>query len=300
MSPAPITLDERVADVLARDEGLIDVFERASPAFSRLRNPALRKVMTRLVTVGQAARVAGVDAQQLLSALNRAVGARDDEDPGPEADAPESTGAVKANSTNQATTMSSDPNTTPSTTPPPGFPPELVVELDVREDLRQGREPFSRIMAAKREVPEGGALKLRAIFEPAPLYAVLAKQGFAHHAEQVGPEDWVVWFWSEEVDADTVRAREPAGDAAATGEAGAPGTGSGVVVLDVRGLEPPEPMVRTLAALESLPPGDTLVQINVREPRFLLPQLEERGFVYEIREQAEDLVRVFIRHGETE
>ncbi len=56
-------------------------------------------------------------------------------------------------------------------------------------------------------------------------------------------------------------------------------------------------MVRTLAALEELPRDHTLVQINVRTPRFLLPQLEERGFEYEVREQAQDLVRVFIRHS---
>ena len=56
-------------------------------------------------------------------------------------------------------------------------------------------------------------------------------------------------------------------------------------------------VVRTLAALEELPPGGTLVQLNVRVPQFLLPRLEERGFTYEIREQAPDLVRVFIRRG---
>lgn len=68
-----------------------------------------------------------------------------------------------------------------------------------------------------------------------------------------------------------------------------------VVVLDVRGLEPPEPMVRTLAALEALPADGTLVQVNVRVPQLLLPHLEQRGFTYEVREQEPDLVRVFIR-----
>ena len=70
---------------------------------------------------------------------------------------------------------------------------------------------------------------------------------------------------------------------------------SGMVVLDVRGLEPPEPMMRTLTALERLPEGSTLLQINVRTPQFLLPILEERGFRYEIREQEPGLVRLFIR-----
>ena len=68
------------------------------------------------------------------------------------------------------------------------------------------------------------------------------------------------------------------------------------LVLDVRGLEPPEPMVRTLEALAAMPRGKTLVQLNVRVPQFLLPKLEERGFSCEIREQSKDLVRLFIRH----
>ncbi len=68
-----------------------------------------------------------------------------------------------------------------------------------------------------------------------------------------------------------------------------------MVVLDVRGLEPPEPMVRTLEALERLPEGGTLVQLNVREPQFLFPQLEARGFAYEVRRQGDDVVRVVIR-----
>ena len=71
-----------------------------------------------------------------------------------------------------------------------------------------------------------------------------------------------------------------------------------VVVLDVRGLEPPEPLVKTLEALVVLPRGKTLVQLNVRVPRLLLPKLEERGFVYEIDAQPPDLIRVLIRRRE--
>ncbi len=174
-----------------------------------------------------------------------------------------------------------------------GLPRDRIVELDVREDLREGREPFARIMAARGQVPEGGALMLRAIFEPAPLYAVLGKQGWSHWTDQRGEEDWVVWFYRD--DASSGDAAPAQGGAEEALEDGEP---EGAVVLDVRGMEPPEPMVRTLTALESLSRGETLVQINVREPRFLLPQLEERGFVYEVREQSEDMVRVFIRHAE--
>ncbi len=168
--------------------------------------------------------------------------------------------------------------------------PDALVELDVREDLRNGREPFGLIMAARQRVPEGGALAVRAIFEPVPLYQVMGKQGFAHYTEQLGDEDWRVWFYPPTPAPATA---VPTAAAAASPDGA---RDPGVVVLDVREMEPPEPMTVTLEALESLPPGGTLVQVNVRVPQFLLPLLEERGFSYEVRQQAPDLVRVFIRH----
>lgn len=186
-------------------------------------------------------------------------------------------------------------NTTAPSAPRPAalaaIPPEKLVEIDVREDLRNGREPFSLIMAARQRVPEGGALSVRAIFEPAPLYNVMGTQGFDHYTEQLGDEDWRVWFFPPTQAAPTLTAA-----AAAAGPPADETTDPGVVVLDVRELEPPEPMVLTLEALEALPAGGTLLQVNVRVPQFLLPLLEERGFSYEVRQQAPDLVRVFIRH----
>lgn len=140
-----------------------------------------------------------------------------------------------------------------------------VIEADVREELRAGQEPFARIMAARREVPDDGALVVRAIFEPVPLYAVMAKQGFAHHTERLADDDWRVWFYPD------------------------------VAVLDVREMEPPEPLAHTLAALDALPDGRSLVQVNVRVPQFLLPKLGERGCTYEVRQVAPDRVHLVIR-----
>ncbi|HKJ02887.1 MAG TPA: DUF2249 domain-containing protein [Longimicrobiales bacterium] len=178
------------------------------------------------------------------------------------------------------------------------IPEEMVVEVDVREDLRSGQEPFARIMAARGRVSEGGALAVRAIFEPVPLYRVLGSQGFLHHTEELGDEDWRVWFYRP--------SREEVAPAPSPGDEDdrrgthRPDTVEGdgdVVVLDVRGLEPPEPMVRTLAALEDLPEHATLLHLNVRVPQLLLPLLEERGCSYEVREQEPELVRVFIRRA---
>ena len=54
--------------------------------------------------------------------------------------------------------------------------PERIVDLDVRPALRAGQEPFSAIVAARKQLPVNGVLRLRAIFEPVPLYGVLARQ----------------------------------------------------------------------------------------------------------------------------
>jgi len=271
-----IRADDRVEAVLARDEALCEVFVSVSPAFAMLRDPATRKTMARLVTIEQAARVAGVDTSVLLEHLNAAL-------------------AGKAPSEN-VPSQASRPHVAPAPVEaaPKGLletDPSLIVDLDVRDDLRAGREPFRQIFQAAAGLQPGQILRLRAIFEPAPLYTVLGKQGLSHYTECLAADDWRVWFY-----------RDAGATASHVAEASAsPGGASAerdddVVILDVRGLEPPEPMVLTLEALEKLPRGKTLIQINVRVPQFLLPKLAERGFIWEVREQSADLVRLFIRH----
>jgi len=264
---APVRASDKVSDVLARDEALVEVFVRQSPHFAKLRNRALRRVMARLVTVEDAAKIAGIAPAGLVGELNAALGIE------PPDGAPLGVAAPA-------------PRVRPADGPmrPDDAP---VVEVDVREDLRAGREPFSKIMAAVAGLGPGDVLRLRATFEPAPLYAVLGKRGLVHETHNDGPADWSVYFW-----------RPAAGEAppAAASEA-AVTTEPGTLRLDVRGLEPPEPMQRTLEALETLPAGCTLVQVNVRVPQFLLPILAERGYEWEVDESAAEYVLVRIRRG---
>jgi uncharacterized protein (DUF2249 family) len=185
-------------------------------------------------------------------------------------------------------------NAPPASTAEAGLPAALqglkeadIVDLDVREDLRQGREPFSRIMAARKSLPPGAVLRLRATIEPVPLYGVMERQGLTHWTEQLGPDDWRIWFHAPAAQAQRPSCGTP------------PRAAPEPVVLDVRDLEPPEPMVRTLQALEDLPSDGTLIQLNVRVPRFLLPQLDERGFSYEVHEESPERVRLVIRHRDS-
>lgn len=262
---APVAPTDRVSDVLARDEALVEVFVRRSSHFEKLRSRTMRRVMARLVTVEQAARIAGIPSELLVRDLNDALGI-----------------AIVADAAGQP--REPVPEASTSVARPLGAP---EVELDVRPDLRNGREPFSRIMEAVAELEPGVALRLRAIFEPVPLYGVLAKRGFAHETRCDGDGDWSIWFW-----------RHAAAYASPTPDVAAADAGyvsaANEIVLDVRGLEPPEPLMRTLALLETLPAGHDLIQINVRVPQFLIPMLGERGFVCEIDDSRADRVLVRI------
>ena len=70
------------------------------------------------------------------------------------------------------------------------------------------------------------------------------------------------------------------------------------VELDVRGLEPPEPLVRVLAALDTLPPGSSLLlKIDCR-PTPLYRILERNGYLYDEKPGGESLFEITIRARE--
>src|SRR5690606_37489379 len=150
--------DDRDATVIRDDESLIDVFASLSPAFERLRNPAMRKVMARLVTVEQVARMAGIDAQQLVDRLNAHRGGASHAASDATTSAGDGDMKVRADASPTATRRSaaSPPAEAPSDpvssrAEPPALaaiPAERRIVLVVREDLRAGNEPFRAIMAA--------------------------------------------------------------------------------------------------------------------------------------------------------
>ncbi|MGH6717103.1 MAG: DUF2249 domain-containing protein [Bradyrhizobium sp.] len=146
-------------------------------------------------------------------------------------------------------------------------------ELDVRPILRAGGEPFTVIMNALKSLGSGQALRLLATFEPIPLYAVLAKKGFDHAAREIGGGDWEVLFTP------TTAAGSQQSQATKEAANSAPPSGwpEPSRQLDNRDLDPPEPLVRTLAAVEELGQGEVLSVLLCREPVFLFPKLGERG-----------------------
>lgn len=64
--------------------------------------------------------------------------------------------------------------------------------------------------------------------------------------------------------------------------------------LDVRDLEPPQPMVKVAQALENLKEGEVLEVLGSRPFTYLLPRLKELGYDYELKETEEGyLLRIW-------
>ncbi len=157
-----------------------------------------------------------------------------------------------------------------------------VVTLDVREDIRRGREPFSKIMQTVAGLKPNEDLLLVAPFEPAPLFGVLGQRGFSHRATPKPDGYWEVLFSREPIAA---AAPAPATAKPAAAAKTKSCTGTPVLDLDARGLEPPQPLVKILEALSTLPDGARLRARTDRRPMHLYAQLEERGFAGETEEE---------------
>ncbi|MDA9534008.1 MULTISPECIES: DUF2249 domain-containing protein [unclassified Bradyrhizobium] len=143
------------------------------------------------------------------------------------------------------------------------------IDVDVRPILRAGGEPFSIIMAALERLEPGEGLRLFAPFKPVPLFDVMASKGFAHREAELEGGEWEIRFMPDD---GSFAAAEPA--PAATSDSDWP---EPAVHLDNRDLDPPEPMVRILASVEQLAPGQTLSALLSREPVFLFRELTRRG-----------------------
>ncbi len=184
------------------------------------------------------------------------------------------------------------------------------VVLDVREHLRKKLEPFELIMNTVKNLSPTDVFVLHATFKPVPLLGVMMAKGYKNKVKQVDTDHWVVTFVHksqahlldsiEVADTPEVKpqmaqgADTPAADAVQAAGQGKP-AGKGVYTLDNRGLEPPQPMMRTLAQLEKMASGETLVIINDRVPVFLIEELNQLGYTYETEEWENGAAKVTIR-----
>ncbi len=250
-----ITKDLTISKMLRAYPETLDVLIEISPHFKKLKNPVLRKALAGRVNVEQAARVAGVDVNLLLEKLNSSIGVTK---PGVSLTENEKEDKMTENNIEEK--------------PLENINPEKVVTFDVRPIIDGGKDPLKFILEKIKELKEDETLLLINSFEPVPLYSVLGRMGYSHQTRKEG-EVFKIYFYREEK---TVAAEEE-NQQHADDEIDVTAF-ENIVELDVRGLEPPEPMVKILETLSQIDDKTALLVDHHREPVMLYPKLEERGY----------------------
>ncbi len=125
--------------------------------------------------------------------------------------------------------------------------------------------------------------------DPVPLYYQFAAQfpnAFTWEYLVAGPEEFQVKITrTAATDAPPAVVAPPHPTPAASAAPAADG-GCGTLV-DARGLQPPEPMVRILTAVENAAPGATLHALTDRRPIHLYGELDQRNVAYQSTEQTD-------------
>ncbi|MBC8081303.1 MAG: DUF2249 domain-containing protein [Gorillibacterium sp.] len=179
-----------------------------------------------------------------------------------------------------------------------------VIELDVRPYMQQKLEPFKVIMDTVKGLKKEDTFVLHAIIKPTPLFALMRTKGYVHKVEKLENDHWVTTFLHKsrkhELGAltdvhstlqDSQSLSESVQEEVLETVDRLP---SQVHRLDNRGLEPPQPMVRTLKKLEEAQPGDEIIIHNDRVPMFLIEELNTLGYEYSVDEQPDGTAQIHI------
>ncbi|MBU2494225.1 MAG: DUF2249 domain-containing protein [Bacteroidetes bacterium] len=149
---------------------------------------------------------------------------------------------------------------------------DKVKVLDVRPIINSGKDPFTDIMSFLKDIKDDEIFLLKNSFEPLPLYAVLGKKGYEHFTE-INETVYEVYFYKTVNDQNIEVNRNGSSEIIESQN-----DLTNVIEIDVRDLEPPEPMVKILEAIQQVDGNSLLVVHHHREPMMLYPKLEERGY----------------------
>ncbi len=249
-----ITEKTKISDLIKANPATIDAIAEINKHFKKLKNPILRRTLAKRVTIRDAAKIGGVSVGVFFDKLAN-IGFEIEQESG----AP----AIEKENKNMEFKIEDD----------------KLVALDVRPNIEAGNDPFQVIMAAMKELPESSILKIINSFEPIPLINVLKGKGYLSQVER--PEEGVVYTYfkkgekvekMEEVEANPSDTHDF--------ESMVKSYEGRLKTIDVRHLEMPEPMVTILSELEVLPTDHALFVHHKKMPKFLLPELQTRGYQY--------------------
>ncbi|MGZ5281869.1 MAG: DUF2249 domain-containing protein [Bacteroidia bacterium] len=260
----------KISTILRKSPESLYVIVQLSPKFSKLRNPVLRKVMAPRVNIEQAAKIGGCTAQNFFDALRPLGFMVDDNIIIP--------GEMTSSADKPAWLLHAET--------------EKIKLLDVRPILEGKQDPLNHILGSLKMLQKDDILCVLNSFEPTPLMLLLGKKGYIYHVEKMHDDEVFTYFKKQ---TDTVfeeikpgKSNETDFDVLLKEFAG------NLQEIDVREMEMPLPMLTILESTAALPQNTALYVNHKKVPVYLLPELEERGFGYAIKELAEGDVKLLI------
>jgi hypothetical protein len=138
-----ITPKTKVLELIETYPQLEDVLIKYVPAFSKLKNPLLRRTVAKIATLQQAASIGNVKTGDLINLLRKEVGHE---------------------------LLDSGVDTAYNTKRPSWFEEALIEkEFDIREMLAAGEQPVNQVISDLNHLNSGKIYKLMSPFLPAPL-----------------------------------------------------------------------------------------------------------------------------------
>jgi uncharacterized protein (DUF2249 family) len=224
--------------------------------FSMLKNPLLRKLLVKRVSIADACKISKTEIADFMWSMKQ-IGFK-------------------------VTTDTCVENNI--SVPSASFQEPLdYLELDVRPVLARDRDPLKEILACIKKLEDGQGLKLINTFEPLPLIHLLADKGFSFRMEHPEP-NVVVTYLSKAVptteETATIPLTVPAADNDQFDQLLKRFDEHRIIFLDVRQLEMPKPMLAILEQTPNLVAGNALFVHHKKMPVYLLPELEKQELTY--------------------
>jgi len=271
-----ISAKTKISTLIKANSQAINAIADINPHFRKLKNPVLRRVLAPRVTIEMAAKIGGVNVQVFFDKLEQI---------GFEIDKNDLSGLTNNSAkevNNKTETMIDIEN-------------DKITILDVREDLANGIDPFSKIMATIKTFTEGEVLQIINTFEPVPIINVLKQKGFISKIEHISDKEIHTYLKKEKEDRSEEINEKAKNDAKSDDiDTVFASFKEKFKEIDVRDLEMPQPMVKILEELDGLPDDYCMYVHHKKVPQFLLPQLDERNYVYLTKDIDQDNTKMLI------
>ncbi len=164
-----ITPKTKIYDLLESYPELEDLLISMAPQFQKLKNPILRKTVTKITNLSQASVIGGLKVEELVSRLRKEVGQTEVE-------------TLDTGEKNYVTEK------------PAWFNEENITEtIDISEMLNAGEQPVHEVLSAMKKLGGGEVLKIAAPFIPAPLLDKSIGLNYKHWLQKIGENEFFVF-----------------------------------------------------------------------------------------------------------